>query len=173
MKHFYTSKQHPTPEERLSIWEGIQPHLPDSNLQNAAQQNKLSNAIMIQWPSFWMGQAAAIVLLLAGYGVYSLVQQSGFRQTDYVGNFDSTYSTSFQHIMEATPTLLNELPQNRRQAVESILQGIRELDEVIEELRLEIQQNGPTKAKLVQLRRMQAMKLDMLKEVILTEDISL
>lgn len=155
------------------MWEGIEPHLPVSNQQDSTAEARPSHAIVIQWPSFWMGQAAAILLLLAGYGVFSLVQQSGMRQAGYVGHFDSTYSTGFQQIMEATPALLNDLPKNRRQAIESILQGIRELDEVIEELRLEIQQNGSTEAKLLQYRRMQAMKLDMLKEVILTEDIHL
>lgn len=159
MKDFYQAQDHPSKAERSAIWQGIEQELP------ARQQG--SSGVIIHWKSFLVGNAAAILLLLAGYGAFALFAGSQSQMLN-PSSPSSMYAASIEDLVGLVPDIMQQASVEERRALESKLQGVREIDRIIEELQKDILINGSTESKRRQLKRMYAMKIELLKDVLLT-----
>jgi hypothetical protein len=160
MKDFYQAQDHPSTVERNAIWQGIERELPNS-------KHTGTSGVIIHWRSFLVGNAAAILLLLATYGAFALFAGSQARVAT-PSTPASMYAASIEDLVNLVPDIMQQASVEERQALESKLQGVREIDRIIEELQRDILLNGATENKRRQLKRMYAMKIELLKDVLLT-----
>jgi hypothetical protein len=170
MSSYYSNKERPTKAERERIWSGIEHRLPP-------EKSEESHLIRLDWKSFWLGNAAAILLILAGIGGYS-VWNSWPMNTEEQSldvRLKQAYTVSLEELQQVSPTLRDqrntELPAD--EALRIRLEGLQEIDAVIEEIRNDMIMHGKTAAKQRQLKRLYATKLDFVQAIILNEEVEL
>lgn len=171
MNPYYKDTDQPSQREKDAIWNSIATQIPHK--ENAAIATPNSTAKIIEWRSFVFGNVAAILLIFSLYGAFSLVRD--LRQNNMAkGNeFAMDYSSALESLNDVPLFLTDQTSQEMRQSIDSRFEGLREIDHIIKELRKDIQVNGATESKERQLRRMYAMKMDMLKEIMLQGDFAL
>ena len=159
MKSFYPEHDHPTQHEKNQIWDNIQPTLPQQPVQ----------VIKLHWKSFWLGQAAAILIALAGIGVYTSSQFLSSPKT-VEEQYDETLSMASNELSNLKPLVLQQASEQHKPSLESTIQAIEEIDRLIDELKEDIMINGITPPKRSQLQQLFATKLDFYKELILNHE---
>lgn len=160
-KQYYTERDHPTRAEKDTIWDAIRHRLPEAK----------DATIPIHWKSFWMGQAAAVLLILATLGLYHLGSGNEDAADRSANDVREVYRSSLMEMARAGQILPTDSSVEKTEATESLIRGLREVDQIIEEIRNDMLLNGSTEAKRHQLRRLYATKLDFVQQIILTEEV--
>lgn len=171
MNPFYKDTDQPSQREKDAIWNSIATQLPKKETDVAPTLN--NTAKIIEWRSFVFGNVAAILLIFSLYGAFSLVRDLKQNNTQNGNEFAMDYSSALESLSDVPLFLTDQTSQEMQQSIDSRFEGIREIDRIIQELRKDIQVNGATESKQRQLRRMYAMKMDMLKEIMLQGDFAL
>ncbi|MDZ7773445.1 MAG: hypothetical protein U5K31_12005 [Balneolaceae bacterium] len=170
---YYREEDRPTSSEKSSMWTAVAQRLPGggagSTSGREAGQGSPHRGAAFHWRSFWMGQAAAVLLLLALFGAYTLWQELGGDSAPE-SRLQQTYRTSLQELASSAQFLSTPASEVQQEALDSQLRGLQEIDRMIEEMRSDMLLNGSTRAKRSQLRRLYATKLDFVQKLILTED---
>ena len=159
MKKFYDNDDHLTPTEKHKMWNKIEDSLPQTN----------SNIISLHWKSFWIGQAAAILLVMASIGIYSS-SQFFYTSKTIEEQYDETLTSASDELSNLKPLILLQANERTKPSLESTIQGIEEIDRLIDELKEEIFINGISPEKKAQLQHLFATKLDFYKELILNNE---
>lgn len=157
---YYEDRDHPDQREKKEMWQSVRQSLPAGN----------STPIHIHWMSFWMGQAAAVLLILAIAGGFSLWNRPGTPVSAPENNLQEVYITSLNELIKAQPVLTYPNSEQKIAVLQSQINGLEELDRMIFELQQDIMDNGSTQTKRQQLRRLYATKLDFIKKLILTDE---
>lgn len=170
---FYREDDAPTPREKSSMWTAVARRLPGASPAGAPSGRETGEPAprrepSLHWRSFWLGQAAAVLLLLAAFGAYTLWTDLGGAPPE--SSLQQTYRSSLQELASSTQFLSSPSGEAQQEVLESQLRGLEEIDRMIEEMRSDMLLNGSTQAKRQQLRRLYATKLDFVQKLILTED---
>lgn len=159
MNAFYTNNDNLTPSEEKETWSQVQKELPEQPVQ----------VLNLHWKSFWIGQAAAVLILLAGVGLYASAQFLTPPKS-IEEQYDETMSSASDQLSNLKPLVLQQANDQKKPSLESTIQAIEEIDQLIDELKEDILINGISPAKQVQLKRLFATKLDFYKELILNNE---
>jgi len=161
MRHpYYTNDDQPTTTEREQIWQQIdRQHLSGKGA---------GTTITLHWKSFLYGNVAAALVMLAVYGAWSVFNQG---RTDLQLSTDLAYEQGMQMMMQSSADLVASAPNNQRELLEAKMMSIEDIDRAIDEIRNDMVMHGITPMNQRQLRTMYALKLDYLKELIITGDL--
>lgn len=160
-EEYYNMDDHPDEQEISALWSTVRRHLPDRD-----------ESVTIHWRSFWIGQAAAIVLILALVGAWSLWDTLE-ADTKPDNELQVTYTNTLRELASANPVLNAPQTEQKQEALNDQLKGLEEIDRIINEIRNDILINGSTKAKRNQLRRLYATKLEFVQKFLLNEEESI
>ncbi len=158
---FYSEEDFPSPIQKKGMWNQIEQKIP----------KKKSTNNILHWRSFWIGNAAAVLLIFAGIGMFSTIKNltSSSRQTANEQMY-KTLSTATQQLQDLTPLLIQEAQEQNRPSIESTAAAIEEIDRLIDEIKSDITINGTSPAKESSLKRLYATKLDFYKEILLNQE---
>lgn len=157
----YPDIDSPTELEQKKMWSAIQPHLsPTINLKSS-----------FHWRSFWIGNAAALLLLFAGVGVYSTVNYMFGEPRQSTERMYTALSTATDQLKEITPILIEQAESQNKSSIESTAEAIAEIDQLIEELKTDMLLHGATPSKQSNLKQLYATKLDFYRDLLLNEEI--
>ncbi len=161
---FYTSSDIPTKEEKQAMWSGI---------QSSLKQPKPSGVIHFHWRSFWIGNAAAVLLIFAAVGIVftgnTLKDLSNAENNNE--QIYETLNSATNQLSDLPPLLIDQATESRKSSLESTTSAIEEIDLLIEELKEDILINGESPAKRNTLKRLYATKLDFYKDLLLNEEL--
>jgi AcrR family transcriptional regulator len=160
---FYTPEDYPAKDEKKAIWSGIKQELPVSNAP--------PTTIFFHFKSFAAGMAAAILLILAGFGARSLLRDAGLFPEKH--SLDAAYTEAMERLLQAAPQHAQTVSHEGRMKLELRLKGIEDVDAMIEEIRNDMLLYGNSDFKQKQLRNLYAIKMDMVKELLLDGEFSL
>lgn len=158
---YYTPDDHPDLPERTRMWDAVQAGLP---------RRRTHASVLIHWRSFMLGNAAALLLLFSGIGVWSVVNSASLDRGQRV---DHAYETAMNTILGVSPELIEAAPQDHRARLQSTVTNIEDIDRVIIEIRDDMLLNGTSEIKQRQLRQMYARKMDYLKDLLLAGEVEL
>ncbi|MEO9885436.1 MAG: hypothetical protein ABJR05_07510 [Balneola sp.] len=156
---FYNEKDFPGIKQKEDIWSTIEPYI--------SSQEK--DSVRFHWNSFWIGNAAAVVLLFALVGIYSTIENFGTPSTNEEQVYE-TLSTATKKLQDLTPLLIQSANEQNRNSIESTADAIAEIDRLIEEIKNDITINGSSPSKEHSLKRLYATKLDFYKEILLNQE---
>ncbi|RNC79621.1 MAG: hypothetical protein ED557_13945 [Balneola sp.] len=161
---FYNSSDLPTEEEKQAVWGGV---------QSSLKKPKPAKIIHIHWKSFWVGNAAAVLLIFAAVGIVftgnSLQNLSNAENSDE--QIYETLNSATNQLSDLPPLLIDQATEGRRSSLESTTHAIEEIDLLIEELKTDILINGESPVKRNTLKRLYATKLDFYKDLLLNEEL--
>lgn len=158
---YYSPDEHPSRSESDLIWNAIEPNIPKSARRSA---------VVIDWRSFAFGNVAALLIIFAGIGVYSVAISGGGIQGDRI---DLAYEQAMNSLVSLSPEIIDGAPEDRKARLETTMLNIEDIDRVINEIRDDMLLNGTSEIKQRQLRQMYAMKMDYLKELLLNGEVDL
>lgn len=158
MKNFYSSSDYPDNREKENMWQDISQTLP----------SKKETIIPFHWKSFWIGNAAAIILIFAGIGLFETIQNINQTPASENERVYENLNQATRQLEEMAPVLIQQASASQKNSMESTLSAIREIDRLIAELKNEMLINGITPSKEESLKRLYANKLDFYKELLLT-----
>lgn len=156
-QNFYSDQELPTVHQKQQMWESIE--------QNLSPLRKVIP--LFHWKSFWIGNAAAILLFFAGIGVSNTIQNFSGSTTDE--QVYETLAIATHQLQELTPLLIKQANEPNQLALKSTASAITEIDKLIEEMKTDIQINGSSPAKETGLKRLYATKLEFYKEILLNQ----
>ena len=157
MSEFYKPEHKPNWRERELMWNKVSADLPTPHRVVLAA---------IHWRSFFIGAAASIMISLASVGAWSVV--SGINQVQQT--VQTRIGVALDDMLSTTPDVIESASDERRDVLRAQLQNITAIDEMIAELENDIEVNGESEIKHSQLRRLYAMKMDFVKELLLSGD---
>ena len=159
----YSPSDHPTGDEKHAMWTEIEQSIPSK---------EPARILSFHWKSFWIGNAAAILIGFALVGVYS-TSQSLLSNNNTPSSEEQVYETltsATNQLRSLPPLLIDQASEARKSSLESTAMAIEEIDRLIEEIKEDILLNGQTPVKRDNLRRLYATKLEFYKELLLNED---
>ena len=154
---FYRQEDLPTRKERTTMWKhiaaGIRP-----------------GAIFLSIPdrrSFFYGMAAAILLILSGFGLSTVLGRFAVPEQPAELRFDEAYRSAIREFEEVLPAVSRESETDRaRELLQTRRQQIAMIDAAILELRNDIERTDLSALKRSRLRQLYALKLQALLEII-------
>lgn len=157
----YPDIDSPTGQEKEKMWSAIQSHLsPIINPENS-----------FHWRSFWIGNAAALLLLFAGIGIYSTTKYMLSDTRQSTERMYTALSTATDQLKEITPILIEQAESQNKSSIKSTAEAIAEIDQLIEELKTDMLLHGATPSKQSNLKQLYATKLDFYRDLLLNEEI--
>lgn len=160
---FYTPSDFPNESEKNAMWGEVESSLPKPT----------AKIINVHWRSFWIGNAAAILILFASIGLFStgkiLMQNSTESSSDE--RVYETLNSASDQLKGLTPLLIEQATELNKSSIESTAMAIEEIDLLIEEIKEDMLLNGASPTKRSNLKRLYATKLDFYKDLLLNEDI--
>lgn len=162
MKSFYNESDKPTQAEKSVMWNEIA----------KATQPEQKTATVFHWRSFWIGNAAAILIVFATIGIYSttqLILNSNESRNENTQMYEALNSATHQ-LKNLPPILINQASEQQKPGIESTTRAIEEIDLLIDEIKQDMLINGETPAKRDNLKRLYATKLDFYKDLLLKEE---
>ena len=163
MNSFYNNNDYPSVEEQPSLWKEID--------KTISPQRPLK---VFHWKSFWMGNAAAVLIGFALLGAFSVIHsiRIHFSADSPDNRMYETLTAATDQLKGISPILVDQASDERKADLRSTMQAISEIDKLIEEIRKDILINGETPAKRENLKRLYATKLDFYKDILLKEDLN-
>jgi len=158
-ENYYTENDLPGLKRKQKIWSNIEPNIPI----------RKKPEIRFHWSSFWIGNAAAVVLFFAFVGVYSTIDKIGGPSTNQEQMYE-TLSIATKQLQNLTPLLIRSANEQNKNSIESTADAIAEIDRLIDEIKNEININGTSPSKEASLKRLYATKLDFYKEILLNQE---
>jgi len=153
---FYHSSDLPTKVEKSSMWRVISQEVP--------VKSRSLSMIKIHFPSFMYGAVASILLVLSGFGVVTLYSQASQVPQNRI---DVAYEDALTTMNTVSHELIDLAPVHKRPMLEAKQGTMEEIDSAIAEIRTDMLLKGNTEYKQRQLRRLYAIKLDYMKELLL------
>jgi len=162
MKNYYKKQDELRTGEKNKIWNALKDELPSSSF----------SYITLHWKSFWFGQAAAFLIIFTGMALFYL---SGSTSSPPVesNSIQETYTITLQELISAQQFVDEPTSEPAYETLQSELKGLKEIDNIIDELRRDMMTNGTSNAKRRQLKQLYATKLDYAKKLILTSEVNL
>ncbi len=161
---FYNPSDHPSSFEKKAMW---------NNISSSLEHKKEPKIINLHWRSFWIGNAAAVIVAFALIGVFSMSNEfwdSSSRQNNSDEQVYETLNTATDKLRELPPLLIDQASEPNKSSLESTALAIEEIDRLIDEIKEDMLINGETPVKRNNLKRLYATKLDFYKELLLNED---
>lgn len=158
--NFYSEEDFPSAIQKQQMWKDIEEALPAKKTSN----------VHMHWRSFWIGNAAAVLLVFAGIGMYSTISNLSATTSTTEEQVYQTLSTATQQLKDLTPLLIQQAQEQNRPSIESTAGAIEEIDRLINEIKTDIYINGSSPAKESSLKRLYATKLDFYKELLLNQE---
>lgn len=156
---FYNNEDYPSIKQRSDIWNSIEDKLPSNT----------KASIHFHWKSFWIGNAAAVLLVFSVIGLFTtldnFIERSSTEEQVY-----ATLNTATKQLQDLTPLLIRQANEQNKSSLESTAEAITEIDKLIEEIKNEININGSSPSKEASLKRLYATKLDFYKELLLNQE---
>lgn len=159
---FYDPSDSPSFKERSWMWNSISESL------DVTTKSTIHN---LHWRSFWIGNAAAILIAFAMIGIFNTAdtlfnanQQSGDDQVY------ETLTSATNELKSLPPLLIDQASEPKKSSLESTAMAIEEIDRLIKEIKQDILINGETPIKKQNLKRLYATKLDFYKDLLLNEN---
>ena len=165
MTDFYRKQDHPSRLEKDAMWNQIEEHI--------FSEKKRPRATVIQWRSFLLGNVAAILIIFAAIGVYSIVINFHHMELTPQTKIDTAYESALKQLTSVTPVIIKQANDVEKPVLESKVRNIEDLDKMIQEIRTDMLINGSSQVKQNQLRRLYAMKLEYVKELLLAGKVNL
>ena len=162
MNEFYKDQDKPTSVEKFSMWNEISSEL---NLDEPKQ----AKILQFHWKSFWIGQAAAVLVALALVGLITTIQVINAPNTS-TEKYQQALQSASSELSSISDLFIEEASEAQKPNLESTVQGIQEIDILIDELKDDIIMNGMTPAKEIHMKRLYATKLDFYKEILLINE---
>jgi hypothetical protein len=162
LKHpFYLEQDFPTKEEKIELWESI---------SMGVHPNQFHKKRPIDWRSFWMGSVAALIVFFSFIGLFTTVK-SLRAPTNLSGyQIDEAYEEALTNLQMLSPKLVaHETGVNSQNVISVQQENLEEIDTMIEEIRTDMLINGVSDIKRRQLKRLYAMKLQIVKELLLND----
>lgn len=163
MNKLYLPSDLPSSKEKRSMWNEIESALPNNE--------KVKNGTL-HWRSFWIGNAAALLIGFALIGIFStgkllLESKKGANSQEKVYE---TLTAATDQLKNLPPLLIDQASEFNKSSLKSTTIAIEEIDQLIEEIKLDMAINGETPAKRTSLKQLYATKLDFYKDLLLNED---
>ncbi len=159
-RKLYSDQDFPTPFQKEKMWDAI-----------AGDLSEVKQTPVFHWKSFWIGNAAAILLIFAGIGMYSTVSNLGISDTNTTEEqMFEALNAATQKLQNVTPLLIQQAQEQNKSSIESTADAIEEIDRLIAEIKADINLNGTSPAKESSLKRLYATKLDFYKEILLNQE---
>lgn len=155
---FYNEEEYPSISQKQLMWKNIEQKLP----------HRKNTSVHFHWKSFWIGNVAAILLLFAGIGVNSTLNEFDNNITSEEQVYETLTKATHQ-LQKLTPLLIQQANEQNQMSIESTADAIVEIDRLIEEMKIDIQFNGSSPSKENSLKRLYATKLDFYKEILLNQ----
>ncbi len=154
---FYRNEDLPSDTARERMWRAV----------SRSTGHSRAFVIIRDTRSFFSGMAAAVILLLSGTGVYSLV--SGFLESREPREirFDDAYQSAireFESVLPSKATIASTEPA--ADVIQSKFSQLKLIDAAISELRSDIARTDLSPLKRSRLYRLYSMKLGVLQEII-------
>lgn len=161
---FYNSSDLPTTEEKKAMW---------ADVKSSMKQPNQSRIIQFHWKSFWIGNAAAVLLIFATVGIVSTGKtlQTLSTSSDSEEQIYETLNSATNQLSDLPPLLIDQATESRKSSLESTTLAIEEIDLLIEELKEDMLINGESPTKRNTLKRLYATKLDFYKDLLLNEEL--
>ena len=159
----YNPSDHPSLHEKKAMWDEI---------SRSLNTNKEPTILKLHWRSFWVGNAAAILLGFALIGIYSVGNffLNSAQQKDSDQQVYETLNTATDKLRELPPLLIDQATEPNKSSLESTALAIEGIDRLIDEIKEDMLINGETPVKRNNLKRLYATKLNFYKELLLNED---
>jgi len=113
------------------------------------------------------------LIILASIGAYTVYDHIQTEHTSTQYKIDKAYQSAMQQMVSVTPDIVKQANDVEKPVLESKIQNIRNLDKMIKELQRDMAVNGSSAVKKAQLRRLYAMKMDYVKELLLAGKVNL
>ncbi len=158
----YSPSDLPDPDEKQEMWNQI----------SESVEVKQTPVLSLHWRSFWIGNAAAILIGFALVGLFN-TGKALINDDKTVPVNDQMYQTltsATDQLKDITPLLIEQASGPRKMSIESTAMAIEEIDRLINEIRDDMLINGVTPIKQHNLKRLYATKLDFYKDLLLKED---
>lgn len=165
MTDFYRKQDHPGKLEKGAMWNQIE--------DSVFQKRQGPHATVIQWRSFLLGNAAAVLIIFAAIGVYSVVTNFHHMEMAPQTKIDTAYESAMKQLTSVAPVIIKQANDVEKPMLESKVRNIEDLDKMIREIRTDMLINGSSRVKRNQLRRLYAMKLEYVKELLLAGKVNL
>lgn len=165
MTDFYKKQDHPSRLEKDAMWDQVE--------NSVFQNRKKPRATIIQWRSFLLGNVAAVLIIFAAIGVYSVVENVHRMEMAPQTKIDTAYESAMKQLTSVAPVIIKQANDVEKPMLESKVKNIEDLDNMIQEIRTDMLINGSSQVKQNQLRRLYAMKLEYVKELLLAGKVNL
>lgn len=158
----YTPSDLPDPTEKKEMWNQISDSLHEEK----------APVLSLHWRSFWIGNAAAILIGFALVGLFSTgkILMKDDQKIPLNDQMYQTLTSATDQLKDITPMLIEQASEPRKMSIESTAMAIEEIDRLINEIRDDMLINGVTPIKQHNLKRLYATKLDFYKDLLLKED---
>lgn len=160
---FYSNNDNASSFEKHEMWNHIYPKI--------LTQPKTTLSLM-HWRSFWLGNAAAILIIFAVIGIFTSVTSLLNIEND--GSSEEkmyqTLTSANDELNNLPPLIIDQASNINKASLESTFLAIKEIDSLIEEIKKDMIENGETPVKRSNLKRLYATKLDFYKELLLKEE---
>ena len=161
---FYSPNDEPTRQEKEMMW---------NQIELSVAEQRIRSIKTVHWKSFWFGCAASVLIVLSVVGLFTIVRTMYVSNQSSASALDMNYEKAMHQLVSITPNLVKNADENERPALESKIKNIEDLDIIIEEIRNDMLLNGASEIKRRQLKRLYALKMDHVKDLLLNDDISM
>lgn len=161
--NFYDKKDIPKNYQKRRIWNNVAREL----IKDYSDKRKY-----IEWRSFALGLAAAVILFFTSIGIYTVVNSISEKQKPHIVHLTEAYKTTVSKLENMIPENIKSgqtvniddeiLPKKER---------LTYVNEAINDLQNEYNKNDYSRLKLERLYSLYKMKLEILEEIIAMEEI--
>lgn len=163
-KSFYSLDDEPTRPEKEMMW---------NQIEIAVAEQRIRSIKTVHWKSFWFGSAASILVLLSLVGLFTIIRSLSTTSQSSAYALDNSYERAMKQLVSITPNMVKNADEIERPVLESKIKNIEDLDSMIEEIRNDMLLNGASDIKRRQLKRLYALKMDNVKDLLLSDEVSM
>ncbi len=161
---FYSPSENPSRQEKELMW---------NRIELAVAEQRIRSIKSIHWKSFWFGCAASILIVFSLIGLFTVFRTLSAPNPNSAYAMDMTYERAMNQLVSMTPNLINQANEVERPVLESKIKNIEDIDTMIEEIRNDMLLNGVSDIKRRQLKRLYALKMDHVKDLLLSDEFSM
>lgn len=163
-KSFYSPDDEPSRQEKEMMW---------NQIEIAVAEQRIRSIKTVHWKSFWFGSVASILVLLSIVGLFTVIRSLSTASQSSAYALDNSYERAMKQLVSITPNLVKNADEIERPVLESKIKNIEDLDSMIEEIRNDMLLNGASDIKRRQLKRLYALKMDHVKDLLLSDEVSM
>ncbi|TNE68426.1 hypothetical protein EP331_15830 [bacterium] len=161
---FYSPSDTPGRHEKEMMW---------NRIELAVAEQRIRSIKSIHWKSFWFGCAASVLIVFSVIGLFTVFRSVTAPNPNSGYALDMTYERAMNQLVSMTPNLVKQADEVERPVLESKIKNIEDIDSMIEEIRNDMLLNGVSDIKRRQLKRLYALKMDHVKDLLLSDEVSM